>query len=410
MLFRGAMSLVQSGSVLAGKYRLVRRLGRGTMGEVWLGMHGTLGEEVAVKILSAGTGGPDESPAAAAARFAFEAKICARISRKTRHVVRVTDHGDHDGLPYLVMERLEGETLDERLARGGPLAPADLADVLVQLGRALDCVHAEGVVHRDVKPPHVFLARDEDTRRLVKLLDFGIARVACPMCAPTAFATGSGLVCGTPGYMSPEQACAMGLDRRWDLWALATVAYESLTGELPVPGSDADEVLGNLVHGRMIPVHERDPDLPRGLGAFFARAFAPEVEQRFASARELAEAFTRALEPAPPPRAEAPKARPSRGTPSAPGRWRSWVSRRALARVSLTGALLTASTQTAGEPPVPPPRARATLDEPTPSTRGPAPSNPVVALPPASAPPALPAPPAPAVLPRPETVDRSATL
>ncbi len=267
------------------------------MGEVWVARHRGLGAEVALKMLLPSTGEDAvEDPETAAARFRFEARIAARLSRKTRHIVRVTDHGDDGGLPYLVMELLEGQTLDKRLLSRGTLPPADVASIVAQIARALEEAHAEGVMHRDLKPANIFLAKDEDGRLLVKLLDFGIARATRTLNTGSIRVTAHGIVFGTPGYMSPEQAFAPQVDYRCDLWALATVAYEALAGELPVPGARCEELLANLHDGRIVPVHARNADLPRGLAAFFDRAFAASVEWRFADASELARAFEQAVD------------------------------------------------------------------------------------------------------------------
>src|SRR5271166_124274 len=158
---------IDVGHVVAGKFELVRLLGRGSMGEVWVAHHRTLGEHVALKLLTPSAGGEvREEEATAAERFRFEAQIAARLSRKTRHIVRVTDHGDEGGLTYLVMELLEGETLDALMtrSRGRPLDVA--VDVVTQIARALAQAHAEGVFHRDLKPANVFVTHDEEGRSL----------------------------------------------------------------------------------------------------------------------------------------------------------------------------------------------------------------------------------------------------
>jgi eukaryotic-like serine/threonine-protein kinase len=291
-----AQSMPTIGYVVAGKYELRGLLGRGSMGEVWVAHHKTLAEEVALKLLtSEPASGEVEDARAAAARFRFEAQVAARLSRKTRHIVRVTDHGDEDGLPYLVMELLEGETLEKRLLNQGPLGPLETSRIVGQVARALTEAHGAEVVHRDLKPANVFITRDEDGGLLVKLLDFGIARTIHRQRA-ASFATGHGLVFGTPGYMSPEQVYPLSrLDHRCDLWALATLAYEGLTGELPVTGTQTEELFRNLAAGRIVPVHERDAALPAELANFFARAFARKIDERFGSASELAHAFERAI-------------------------------------------------------------------------------------------------------------------
>jgi serine/threonine-protein kinase len=290
---------IDVGQVVANKYELVRLLGRGSMGEVWSAHHRALREQVALKVLALPANGDDaEAPAVALQRFRFEAQVAARLSRKTRHIVQVTDYGEDDGLPYLVMELLDGEALDHALRQRGPLSLSEAAPIVSQIARALDQAHAEGVAHRDLKPANVFLTRDEEGRLLVKLLDFGIARTIHAHRVQGAFSTAKGFVFGTPGYMSPEQTRASPkLDHRCDLWALATIAYQVLSGHLPVDGDDTDEIMKNLCAGRIVPLRQRDPRFSEALGAFFERAFADRVDDRFEGASPLAQAFELACLP-----------------------------------------------------------------------------------------------------------------
>jgi serine/threonine-protein kinase len=285
--------LIDVGQVVAKKYELVRLLGRGSMGEVWSAHHQALREQVALKVLAWPPSGEDaEDPAVALARFRFEAQVAAHLSRKTRHIARVTDYGEDDGLPYLVMELLDGETLDAALRERGVMPPIEVAATVSQIARALGQAHLEGVAHRDLKPANVFLTRDEDGRLLVKLLDFGIARTIHAHRLPGTFSTAKGFVFGTPGYMSPEQTRASPkLDHRCDLWALATIAYQMMTGHLPVDGADTEEIMKNICAGRVVPLGQRNPALSAALGAFFDRAFADRVDDRFADAASLAHAF-----------------------------------------------------------------------------------------------------------------------
>ena len=288
---------IDVGRVVGGKYELVRLLGRGSMGEVWSAHHRTLGEKLALKLLTQAPSPEEdvENPATAAARFQFEAQVAARLSRKTRHIVRVTDHGEEDGLAYLVMEQLEGETLEQVLVRDTRVPMATMSKIVTQVSRALAHAHEEGVLHRDLKPANVFLSRDEEGKLLVKLLDFGIARAIHTHRVPGAYSTAKGLVFGTPSYMSPEQARASAkLDHRCDLWALATIAYEGLCGELPVDGGDSDDLLKNLCAGHIVPLRTRSPEMPAALDAFFRRAFSEAIGARFQSATDLAQAFARA--------------------------------------------------------------------------------------------------------------------
>ncbi len=286
-----------SSQVIAGRYELVRVIGQGSMGAVWLANHRGLDEQVAVKLLSqaADTTSLDDV-ATIEARFRFEAQVAARLSRKTRHIVRVTDYGQEGERPYLVMELLEGETLETRLAKRGPMATGDVSKIVTQIARGLAVAHAEGVLHRDLKPANIFLVKGEDGDLLVKLLDFGVARRGAPLGLATPFATARGVVVGTPGYMSPEQADGSpALDARADVWSLAAIAYEALTGEIPVDGTNVEEMLANLRAGRIVPLRERRPELPLNLERFFERAFAPRIANRHASSSELALAFEDAV-------------------------------------------------------------------------------------------------------------------
>ena len=287
---------VRQGYVVAGKYELLHLLGRGSMGEVWIAHHRSLGEKVALKLLTRPPSSVEfESGATIAARFRFEAQVAARLSRKTRHIVCVTDHGEENGIAYLVMELLDGETLEARLISRGPLTPDEVSVVIRQTARALAEAHEQGVIHRDLKPANIFLAHDEDGGLLVKLLDFGIARATPTRRAADPFSTEDGLVCGTPGYMSPEQGRALEVDPRCDLWALATVAYEALTSNLPLRGGTSEELLDNLRAGNFVGVHQHDASLPQGLEHFFRCAFATRIEDRFSSATDVARAFELAI-------------------------------------------------------------------------------------------------------------------
>ncbi len=280
---------IDVGQVVAGKYELVRLLGKGAMGEVWLAKHASLGGEFAIKLVRPEAKDADES---AIARFQQEAQVSAKLSRKTRHIVSVIDHGEENGLAYLVMELLEGESLETRIDRRGQLDVPETVSIVTQIARALGQAHAEQIVHRDLKPANVFLTQDEDGRLLVKLLDFGIARAAGPDGTRSPFATGKDMVLGTPSYMSPEQARGLpSLDHRCDLWALAVVGYEALTRTIPWDGETIEDIFLSICTHAWTPVLNRRPDLPPELEAFFARSFADNLNARFSTAAELSEAF-----------------------------------------------------------------------------------------------------------------------
>src|ERR1700742_2643110 len=190
------------GTTIAGRYLVERLIGQGGMGTVWAGRHVTLNQLVAIKFVHPELAGSAE----ALRRFDTEAKAAARI--KSRHAVAVYDHGVTDaGQPYIVMEYLEGESLEDAIHRRGKLPLNEVAEIVQQAARALNTAHAAGIVHRDLKPDNIFLARDsEATARgySVKLVDFGIAKMVHEEAANGASATQAGMVLGTPHYMSPE--------------------------------------------------------------------------------------------------------------------------------------------------------------------------------------------------------------
>lgn len=256
------------------------------MGEVWAARHMSLGKACAVKLMALET---HESTHAALERFAREARLAAALSRKTRHIAPVTDYGIDDDGPYLVMDLLEGEALDVRIARG--CTPHEVSAIVAQIAKGLGVAHREGVIHRDLKPANVFLARSEEGELLVKLLDFGIARLV----TPTARAlTLHGVVVGSPGYMSPEHVLGEMLDTRADVWALAVVAFEALTGVLPFGGESIDGTMNRIRAFEARSLRSILPEASTALEAVFTRAFAPNIAERFQSADELSHALSRA--------------------------------------------------------------------------------------------------------------------
>jgi eukaryotic-like serine/threonine-protein kinase len=286
---------IDVGTVIAGKYELVRLLGKGAMGEVWLATHNSLGGEFAVKLVETTD---DIEAETAAGRFQLEAQIAAKLSRRTRHIVSVSDHGEEGGMAYLVMELLEGESLEARVKRGGRLDLPETAAIVLQVARALSIAHDEGIFHRDLKPANIFLAKDEDGRLLVKLLDFGIARAVKPFKTRSPFATSKDMVLGTPSYMSPEQARGLDtLDHRCDLWALATCAYEALAKRIPFEGETVEDIFLSICTFRVVPLHTLRPDLAPTVEAFFAKAFAAKLDDRFSNAQQIADAFENLVDP-----------------------------------------------------------------------------------------------------------------
>jgi serine/threonine-protein kinase len=270
-------------TVIAGKYRLVRELASGGMGSVWVARHLALDEDVAVKFMSVAL--PDLADARA--RFAREARTAARL--RGPHVVQVLDHGVDGELPYLVMELLRGEHLGERLRREGRLSLDAAASLAEQIGKALARAHRAGVVHRDLKPANVFLAQDDDGE-VVKVLDFGIAK---ELDGAPADATHADVLMGSPQYMSPEQARgARDLDHRADLWSLGAILFRALTGVPAFEGTSAVDVIVRICTGPTPLPSRVVSGLPPELDAFFRKALDREPSRRFATAREMTEAFS----------------------------------------------------------------------------------------------------------------------
>ncbi len=267
------------------------------MGHVWVAEHLALRTQVVVKFIASELQNSRE----ALDRFSREAAAAAQV--KSPHVVQTFDHGvSEDGVPYIVMELLEGRDLGAHLARDGAadgergvqLAPELVLEVVAQLARALERAHERGIVHRDIKPGNIFLCDAGNGDVFVKLLDFGIAKGVDVPKLDSHTKTGS--MIGSPFYMSPEQILgAKDMDHRTDLWSVGVVAYEALTGKKPF---DA-ETMGGLaikIHSEPLPqITKTCPELPPAVDAWFARACARNVDERFKSARELAEAFAAAL-------------------------------------------------------------------------------------------------------------------
>lgn len=273
------------GYEIAGRYKLVRQLGQGGMGAVWLASHRTLSSPVAIKLIDANIA---ESPEAIA-RFQREAKAAAQI--RSTHVVQILDSGVDAGVPFIAMELLQGESLADRIERG-PLSPSDTAGILSQVARAMTKAHEANIVHRDLKPDNIFLVKEDDTE-VAKVLDFGIAKV---LTNESASLTRAGTLMGTLLYMSPEQMEGKRVDYRTDLWSLGVIAYECLTGRRPFGGATVAELSLNIC-ARPPPVPSSVANVPPAFDTWFAHAVSREVGSRFQSARELSNSLTSAVEP-----------------------------------------------------------------------------------------------------------------
>jgi TPR repeat protein/tRNA A-37 threonylcarbamoyl transferase component Bud32 len=269
-----------------GSYTLVRRLGHGGMGEVWLGEHVEIKSQVAIKLVL--DGGDDRLEA----RFLREARAVARI----RHpgIVAVSDYGQRpQGGAYLVMELLEGETLADRLARGALSVPLTVA-IGLQLSEALAAAHSSGVVHRDLKPSNVFLTPDSAAQASVrvKLVDFGVAKDAGQV---DASATTTGALVGTPFYMAPEQCSARigAVDHRADLYALGVVLYEALSGVPPFRGPTLGDLIDQHLNVTPRSLATIAPATPERLAHLVMRLLAKLPRDRPASASDVARELER---------------------------------------------------------------------------------------------------------------------
>jgi serine/threonine-protein kinase len=264
-----------------GRYRLKRRLASGGMGDVWLAYHPGLKRDVAVKILK-----PEEQERAAGAQARFEREVRATAELKHPNTVRVFDYGaTEDGLWYYVMEFLEGETLEAHVDRLGPLPPARAVHIVGQAARALAEAHERGIVHRDIKPGNLFLTSLGGEHDFVKVIDFGIAKVA----HPDGTMTGTGWVLGTPEYISPEVATGESADPRSDVYGLGAVLHFLLCGRPPFEAGNAAGLLfAHANHQASPPSSVLGKPLPSDVESVVLRALAKDPGERYANCAELA--------------------------------------------------------------------------------------------------------------------------
>lgn len=278
------------GTILADRFQLVAPIGRGGMGVVWRAEHTRLGSPVAVKLLhDALIEQHDAGP-----RFLREARACAAI--RGPNVVQVLDFGIEDGTPYLAMELLHGESLRDRLERERTLSRADTGRIVGEIAKGIGRAHKHGIVHRDLKPGNIHLGNEEQEEEAVKVLDFGLAKLI-EGTSPGGPLTITGTVMGTASYMSPEQSRGRtDIDHRADLWSLAIIAFQCLTGRLPLSGrTEADLIVKISTEPMPVPSAVM-AGLPAAFDAWFARATRRAPDDRFQSAGEMARALQAALE------------------------------------------------------------------------------------------------------------------
>jgi serine/threonine protein kinase len=275
------MRLVEN-TVVAGRFRLNHVLGRGGMGAVWHATHLGLDIPCAIKFVKGELADQEDIKQ----RFEREAKAAAQL--RSPHVVQILDHGVCEGTPYIAMELLDGEDLGMRLQKKGRLPPEELHKIMSEASRALAKAHAQGIVHRDLKPDNIFLVRDDD-REITKVLDFGIAKTVTNELGGSGTKTGAML--GTPYYMSPEQAQGTKtVDFRSDLWSLAVISYQCLTGALPFESEALGDLLVKIIISP-IPVPSQIAPVPAGFDKWWAKASSRDPADRFQSAKEFSDAL-----------------------------------------------------------------------------------------------------------------------
>ncbi|HEY3805343.1 MAG TPA: serine/threonine-protein kinase [Kofleriaceae bacterium] len=340
------------GTVLAGKYRVERELGRGGMGVVMAARHVSLGKLVALKLMR-----PDLAlDPMATQRFVREARAASLL--RSEHIARVIDLDTlDDGAPYIAMEYLEGEDLGRLLARHGRVTARDAATYVVQVCDAIAEAHAAGIVHRDLKPANLFVTRRGDGSVCVKVLDFGVSKIIAggPFADDLASTDTTALV-GSPHYMAPEQLIsAKAVDPRTDVWALGCILFQLVSGSLPFGASALASLLASILRDDAPRLDELAPDLPAGFAAVVARCLEKDAARRYQSVGELVGALARFVGewPAEPMPAARPIAR---------------VRRRAVLAIAGAVALLAgfAATRAFVEAP-PPPRAPATIERSIPA-------------------------------------------
>jgi serine/threonine-protein kinase len=281
-----------TGTIVADRYEVMERLGSGGMGAVYACRHVSLGQKVAIKFIHPELLTSEE----VRRRFDTEAKAAARI--KSRHAVSVIDHGvAESGQPFIVMEYLDGQSLEQAVKARGRLPFEEVVEVVVQVARALEQAHAAGIVHRDLKPDNIFLAKDSEASRfgwVVKVLDFGIAKVVHDDNVGGVGTTKTGMVLGTPLFMSPEALTASApVSPASDIWSLGACAFAAACGRVPFEGEAIGDVVLKVCAAPMPVPSQLAPELPRAFDDWFAKACARDMRVRFRRVGEMADALRR---------------------------------------------------------------------------------------------------------------------
>src|SRR6187551_343792 len=276
--------------LLNGQFRILQKIGTGGMGSVYRAAQPAMNREVAIKILHPKLAGRKDLTS----RFRREARAMSQLTHP--NTVRVFMYGelDDDGSLYIVMEMLEGRNLNQCVRREGPMPTARAIPILIQVCGALQEAHEMGIVHRDLKPENIFLSTQGGIADFPKVLDFGLAKVTERQMQPgSVILTQEGMVFGTPEFMSPEQAQGRTLDACSDIYSLAVILYEVLTGKLPFDAKTPMEYIQKHVTEAIIPLSQRRPELklPIELDGVLEKALAKNPQHRYQSASEFAEAL-----------------------------------------------------------------------------------------------------------------------
>src|SRR5688572_23130490 len=276
--------------LLNGQFRILQKIGTGGMGSVYRAAQPAMNREVAIKILHPKLAGRKDLTS----RFRREARAMSQLTHP--NTVRVFMYGelDDDGSLYIVMEMLEGRNLNQRVRREGPMPTSRAIPILVQVCGALQEAHEMGIVHRDLKPENIFLSTQGGIADFPKVLDFGLAKVTERQMQPgSVILTQEGMVFGTPEFMSPEQAQGRTLDARSDIYSLAVILYEVLTGKLPFSARTPMEYIQKHVMEPAILLNERVPEkkFDPGLEHALKRALAKKPDERFQTAADFAESL-----------------------------------------------------------------------------------------------------------------------
>ncbi|HTV08317.1 MAG TPA: protein kinase [Candidatus Aquilonibacter sp.] len=261
-----------------GRYTILEPLGSGGMGTVYRARDEKLEREVAIKILSPGVLSNEEMRR----RFRREALALAKLAHS--HIAAIYDVSEQDGIDFIVMECVPGQTLAAAL-RSGPLSIKDATAVALQIAQALEEAHERGVIHRDLKPANVIIT----PKRQVKVLDFGIAKLLAQQSGDATASMETALLAGTPLYMSPEQAEGRVVDARTDLWSLGVLYFEAITGQSPFSAAGTIAILNRIVHDAPTPLHALRPDAGAEAERIVARALEKDPAKRYQTAAEMAE-------------------------------------------------------------------------------------------------------------------------